>query len=313
MSIEIIYPADKGAWLAARNLDVTASVAAALLGDGVHPYVSCYQLWAEKSGRASRPETDEQNEAMERGELLEPVVVEMVRRRFPDWTVTYRNDRAYYRDAAIRIGATPDAFVEIPGVVGTGNLQIKTAWERSFREQWFDPDTQEVTPPLWICTQAIVEAKLTGCTFTKVALLLITWQGTLKLYVLDVPLHDRLWTRLKASVGEFWKLVESGEEPDPDWSRDVAAVIDVHRETLPFRKDLTGDHEIDLECDVFLTEGQAARAAHERRDRARAGILQRLGTAEAAFTSRWNISASVNQRGVRALRIQPMEQFNGSF
>lgn len=313
MPVEIIYPADKGAWLAARNLDVTASVAAALLGDGIHPYVSYYQLWAEKSGRASRPETDEQNEAMERGELLEPVAVELVRRRYPDWTVTYRNDRAYYRNPAIRIGATPDAFVEIPDVVGAGNLQIKTASERSFREQWLDPDTQEITPPLWICVQAINEAKLTGCTFTKVALLVITWDARLKLQVLDVPLHDRLWTRLKVAVAEFWKLVESGVEPDPDWSRDVAAVIDVHRETLPFRKDLTGDPEIDLQCDIFLAEGKTVRSARERGERARAGILQRLGTAEAAFTSRWNIAAPVNQRGVRALRITPKEQFRADF
>lgn len=313
MTVEIIYPADKGAWLAARNLDVTASTAAALLGDGVHPYVSFYQLWAEKSGRASRPETDEQNEAMERGELLEPVVVEMVRRRHPDWTVTYRNDRAYYRNGSIRIGATPDAFLEIPGVVGAGNLQIKTASERSFREQWLDPDTGEVTPPLWICVQAIIEAKQTGCTFTKVALMVITWQGTLKLHVVDVPLHDRLWERLKVAVGEFWKLVESGDEPSPDWSRDVAAVVDVHRETMPFRKDLTDDCEIDLQCEIFLAEATTVRLGRERGERARARILHSLGSAEAGFTSRWNISASVNQRGVRALRITPKDQFNGSF
>jgi predicted phage-related endonuclease len=48
MTIQIIRPADRQAWLAARSKDVTASVAAAVLG--AHPYTTPYAL-----GRENRP------------------------------------------------------------------------------------------------------------------------------------------------------------------------------------------------------------------------------------------------------------------
>ena len=38
-------------WLAMRRQDITASTAGALLG--LHPYVTAYSLWAEKTGLVS--------------------------------------------------------------------------------------------------------------------------------------------------------------------------------------------------------------------------------------------------------------------
>lgn len=317
MPIEIIRPADRLAWLDCRRKDVTASVAAALFD--IHPYTTPYSLWAEKTGRLS-PDDDE-TEAMERGNFMEPVAVAMVRKRYTDWTVTYDNDRAYYRDAERRIGATPDAFLERPDRFGTGNMQIKSASEEAFEKYWLDHDTDDVIPPLWIAVQAIVEAQLTGCNWAVVALVVLTRRGTLRLYVIDIPIHPKLWNRLVAKVSEFWSMVASGAEPEPDWMRDGATVLDVYRDSTPDRRDLTSD----LELDAMVFEYRQARAAEAAQkkiaDELRPRIVRALGNAEIGETVNWELSARTSHRAghtvpptsTRVLRVKPRENLSASF
>jgi putative phage-type endonuclease len=90
MSVEILHPTSRSEWLALRKKDVTASVAGALLG--VHPYTTPYRMWAEKTGQLSDVET---TRAMQRGTAFEPVAIELLRRKHPDWIVSYENDLTY--------------------------------------------------------------------------------------------------------------------------------------------------------------------------------------------------------------------------
>lgn len=311
MTIEIIRPADRAAWLACRQKDVTASVAAAVLG--AHPYTTPYALWAEKTGRLS-PD-DEETEAMERGNLMEPVVVAMIRKRFPEWTVIYENDRAYYRDPDRRIGATPDAFIVRADRAGTGNCQIKSASEDAFKQYWLDPDTGDVVPPMWIAVQAITEAELTGCAWACVALVVITWRGTFQLHIIDIPIHLRLWNRLVAKVGEFWAMVATGAEPDPDWQRDGNVVMDVHRDSMPERREFEGSMVDEL---VGRYSEHKNREAAERRaaEIIRPQIIFALGNSEVGLTPNWEFSARTIHRNnslSRVLRVKPRRDLNGSF
>lgn len=304
MTIEIIRPADHDAWLAARSKDVTASVAAAVLG--AHPYMTPYALWAEKTGR--RTPAVEETEAMERGNLMEPVVVAMIRKRFPEWRVLYENDRAYYRNPDRRIGATPDAFLWRPDRAGTGNCQIKTCSEDAFKEFWFDSEADEVVPPTWIAVQAITEGMLTNCAWTCVALVVITWRGTFHLHIIDIPIHLRLWDRLVDAVDEFWDLVASGEEPEPDWLRDGEAVMDVHRRSVPEQRDLSADPELDALVHQFNQARITGVAMKAVVDQLRPRIIYALGDAEIGLTANWEISARTSFRTAsqsRVIRLNP--------
>lgn len=315
MSVQIIYPADRAAWLEARKQDVTASVAGALLG--IHPYQTPYGLWAEKSGRVASDDAD--NPVLRRGRLLEPVVIEMLREDRPDWTIEYRRDNAYYRHAGDRIGATPDAFATRPDIFGTGTVQVKTVADDRFRREWLDPETGEVVLPLWIAVQAIVEAELTGSTWACVAVMVIG-RG-IDLQVVDVPLNTRVMHRLRREVREFWRMVDAGEEPTIDWNRDGAAIAEVYRDSMPDRKDLTADPHLDATVVAFWDARQDHSAATKIMDATRPRILHALGAAEAAFTKNWNISARTSVRvGLngqpvksRTLRVTPKENPDARF
>jgi hypothetical protein len=315
MTIEIIRPADRDAWLAARRQDVTASVAGCLLG--VHPYVTAYGLWAEKTGRIEPEDAD--NKVLRRGRLLEPVAIEMLREDRPEWKVTYHRDNAYYRDPVERIGATPDAFAERPDIFGTGIVQVKTISEAIFREQWLDPDTGEIVLPLWIAVQAIQESDLTGCTWACVVLMVIG-RG-LDLHIVDVPLHAGVKRRLRASVREFWRLADAGQEPSIDWLRDGRAVLDVYRESLPDRRDLSATPGIDALIGRYVDAREAAAMAKRTADELRPQIIRALGNAEIGETAAWEVAARTSRREAhqvpasttRVLKIKRLENLNDRF
>lgn len=320
MTVQILRPADRQAWLAARKQDVTASVAGALLGD-IHPYTTAYQLWAAKSGRIAEDEAD--NPVLRRGRLLEPVVIEMLREDRPDWKIDYRRDNAYYRHVEDRIGATPDAFATRPDIYGTGILQLKTTAEDKFRRDWLDAETGEINLPLFIAVQAIVEATLTGATWAAVPLMVVG-RG-IDLRVIDIPLENapRIMARLRREVREFWRMVDEGIEPAIDWHRDGAAVAEVWGQSAPDRRDLS-DHE---QLDEMVNRYQLARntvAEHQATiDDLRPRILHAMGSAEAAFTANWDISAKTQIRQgagpfgqpskSRPIRLKPRENPHAYF
>lgn len=317
--IEVIRPADRAAWLAVRRQDVTASVAAAVLN--AHPHTTQYKLWAEKTGRLS-PDAGEATDAMKRGVYLEPVGVAMLRDERPAWNVEYYADNAYYRDPERRIGATPDAFATAPDRAGRGCVQIKSASEDAFRQHWLDPDTDEVIPPTWIALQAITEAKMTGCEWACVAVVVITWRGTLRLHVVDVPLRERYWTALKTAVAEFWRVAASGEAPPIDWEQDGATVLDVYREATLDRRDLTGDGELDIIISKYREAKDFVTANQKICDALKPQIIHALGNSVAGLTSSFEVDARVQQRSSfvakqtssRVLRIKPRKDLlNASF
>ncbi len=315
MTVQIILPADRAAWLDARKQDVTASVAGALLG--VHPYQTPYGLWAEKSGRVASDDAD--SPVLRRGRLLEPVVIEMLREDRPDWTVEYRRDNAYYRHVEDRIGATPDAFAIRPDIYGRGIVQVKTVADDKFRREWIDADTGEVVLPLWIAVQAIVEATLTESTWACVAIMVIG-RG-IDLQIVDVPLNTRVMNRLRREVHEFWRMVEEGREPPIDWNRDGASVAEVYRDSMPDRKDLTAADGLDGMVSNFVSSKKIAGDHVKLIDQLRPRILHALGPAEAGFTANWNITARTSVRTgpngqpvkSRSLRITPKENPDARF
>src|ERR1700756_613941 len=93
-------------WLAWRREDITASDVGALFG--AHPYKTMFGLYREKRGDLAMPERD--TAQLERGQDLEPVVLEKLKKQYPSWTI--KPAREYVRDPDCHLGATPDAYGE---------------------------------------------------------------------------------------------------------------------------------------------------------------------------------------------------------
>ena len=251
MSIEKLHCPDDATWHAARSKDVTASVAAALLG--AHEFETRLSLFMAKTGHA---DLIEESEPMRRGRLLEPVAVQIIRERHPDWTIRYNNgsDRHYYRDAKARIGATPDIEVRDPER-GFGVIQIKSVEGSVYRRKWANED-REPDPPVWIAVQAMIEATLTGATWAAVAPLVVG--HGIDLPEIDIPLHTGIMARLRSEVADFWRRVAANDPPDPDFGRDGALIAALYA-------DDDGDM-VDLSDNSRAIELVAAREALKSRE-----------------------------------------------
>jgi predicted phage-related endonuclease len=274
-------------WLAMRRQDVTASTAGALLG--LHPYVSAWSLWAEKTGLVSSDGA--MNPAMERGLELEPIAIKRLQKLHPDWTVLPPG--LYYRDPEARLGATPDCLAKDPER-GVGIVQIKSVEPSAFRDHWFEDG--EMRPPLWIAIQAIIEAHLTGAAWAAVAALVIGYG--IELHVIDVAIHPGIIEKIKAETRKFWEMIERGEEPAPDYGKDAALIEQLFAKPEEIEIDLRSDNELPEAVAQYQTLGEGIAALTQERKTYRAQILHKLGHASAAKIATGRITAkSIKRKG----------------
>ncbi len=277
---------DDATWHALRRQDVTASVAAALLGaadpEDQHTYATPYKLYMLATGAVSPEPIDEEGPVL-RGWLMEEPAVRLLRRRNPTWIVRHNTGegRVYYRDPVARIGATPDAIVNDPQR-GPGVVQIKSVGEFAYRRKWINDD-KEVEPPLWIAVQAIVEATLVGATWAAVAPFRVT-DGGIDMPLIDVPLHAGIMTRLREAVAEFWRRVDAREPYDPDFGRDGELIARLYDDPAPGVIADLSDHpriaEIVAQREALKEREADGRAAEKERKTLDAHIIFALGNAE---------------------------------
>ncbi|MDR3488741.1 MAG: YqaJ viral recombinase family protein [Bradyrhizobium sp.] len=274
---------DRATWLALRRQDVTASVAAALLGE--HPYTTRMGLHALKTGQIPDAEVDPvvtENSIslppMLRGTVLEPVVPTLIQMLRPNWTV--ESCGWYYREPSTRLGCTPDLLAIDHSTKKPGIIQVKTTDQHTFRNAWRDEDGS-VQPPIFIVIQAVIEAILTGAAWAQVAIMVSG--STLDLHLIEIPLHLGIMARLRVEVAEFWRRIEVGELPEVDYGRDAEVLAAMYREDNGQELDLRADNRLP----ELLAERDGKKAeikiAVERVEAIDTEFKARLGYHEAAL------------------------------
>jgi len=233
MPIERRTITDREDWLSWRKQDVTASTIGALFN--CHPYITALHLYAEKRG-TEFPFKD--NAAMRRGRWMEPAVARATMETRPEWTLVPANE--YLRDPDLRLGASPDFYIEGDSR-GLGICQTKTVAPSIYAREW--QDGAEV--PLWIILQATTEAMLADAAFSVIAALLVD-PHNMECCIHEMPRNPAAEEKIKAAVAEFWRNVDAGIEPEPDFARDADVIKAMwKRETdPPIEIDLSGDNRI---------------------------------------------------------------------
>lgn len=273
-------------WHGWRQKDVTASVAGALLG--VHEYTTPFSLWALKSGQIA--EDPEESAPMRRGRLLEPVAVEMLREERPNWIID--RGKVYLRDPDVRLGCTPDVFASDPER-GPGVVQIKSVESMIFRKKWMQDG--EVTPPLWIAVQAIIEAHLTGSKWAAVAPLVIG--HGVDLPIIDIPIHAGVIEKIEEEVRKFWKMVESGKPPHPDYARDGETIARLYAHEAPGKMvDLRGDNLLPGLLDARSILNAEIKDREQKRDAINTEIKAKLGDAEIGMIDGFKVTWKTQKR-----------------
>lgn len=238
---------------------------------GCHEYLTAYALSARKLGLLE-PQID--NAVLRRGRLLEPVAVQCLREKKPNWTIW--QPKIYLCDKEARLGATPDVFIEREDGI-RGIVQIKTVEPSAFARKWRNA-AGEIEPPLWIALQAVLEAELAQADCAYVGALVVG--HSLDFELVEVPVTFRVIAAIRQRAAEFWKLIDEGQPLDPDWGRDAETVLAVHRNDDDSELDLTSDNELPELAAKLEAVNQAQAIGKKIADELKARILHRIGTAQ---------------------------------
>jgi predicted phage-related endonuclease len=221
---------ERAEWLEWRKHDVTASVVGALFD--CHPYTTALRLYAEKRGVEFLP--FEENKSMRRGRWLEPAVGKAVEELRPEWKLMAGN--FYNSDPDLRLGCTPDFMLRNNGQIGC--LQCKTVAPNVFARDW------EGGPPLWIILQASTEMMLCSADFGAVAAMTVD-PHNMDVHVFDIPRNPDAEQKIRDRVTQFWRDVEAGNEPQPQFDRDRDVIRALRPEEIKGRSvDLSGHNEL---------------------------------------------------------------------
>ena len=222
-------------WLEWRKRDLTASAVPALFDAFPPTYkMTALRLYVEKRG-VEFPDAD--SKVMRRGRWLEPAVAEAVRELRPQWRIFPA--LTYFRDPELRLGATPDFFIE-DDVSGLGVLQAKTVAPSVWHRDW---DSGR-DPPLHVRLQVAVELMLSGASWGAIACLVVD-AFNMDVEIVEVARHADVENRIIAAVHQFWRDVETGNEPQPDYRKDAELIAQLSPHATPgLTVDATGNNEL---------------------------------------------------------------------
>ena len=197
-------------------------------------------------------------------------------------------------DDETHICATPDALAMWPDKPGPGVIQIKSVDPLAFKRSWIN-EAGDIEPPLHVLIQTAVEMHMVGASWGTIVALVIG-QGV-DLHIIDMPVIHGLIPKLISANKEFWRLVETGERPPPDYGRDGALIAKLHRGLTPDKTiDLSGDNAF-LEAVHNYQEAKAQSSAIEKRKAtAEAEIRDKLGDATAATAGDFFVTAKLVTR-----------------
>lgn len=283
--IERIPVTDRSAWLALRRRDITASDIGALFG--CHPYRSPLAVFADKVGEGH---DRGDNSAMRRGRILEPSVAAAVSEEKLDWKI--EKAAVYLRDPQLRLGATPDFFVQ--NKQGLGILETKTADPSVFEQDW------KGGPPLAWTLQCLSQMMLAGAAWGAVAVLVTSREFPVFIY--DVPRHAAAEAKIAAKVAAFWAAIELGQQPPADFTKDGPAIAALFkREKQGSEIDLSDNNRLPEILDRRAELAAILKSADAEKEAIDAEIKQAIGLAESATVPGWRISWKTQHRKEQVL------------
>lgn len=231
---------DRATWLALRQHDITASDVPAICGEGM--FGSATKVWAEKLGKVG---PQEMTEAMKRGLWGEAAVFSAIEMEYPDWEV--RRAKVYLRDAAARLGATPDGAAIIPGLEGVTIIQTKVIARPVFNAYWLaDPDDEysPIVAPLGYQLQTLTEAMLADAARAMiVALVVDTFKWSLVTF--RIERNPSAEAVIRDRVASFCRnYLDTGIQPPIDPERDDEVLKSLFPNDNGIEIDLSADNEL---------------------------------------------------------------------
>ena len=247
-----------------RSSVVGASEVAALFD--CHPWLTHFELWHRKNGTVATPDFSH-NERTEWGVRLEPVIVKAACERYGYEPI----DTPKRLDNEKGLGGHPDQMAMCPRR-GRGILEVKTA-DWLVAKGWGDE------PPLNYLLQVMTYMGLSGCEWGDVIVLV----GGNELRRFEYEFRPVIYADIEARVVEFWRSIEQGRAPKPDYSRDLSTIGALYPEATDVVVDLRTNNLAADAAARWLSGKALEKQGKAQADAAQAELLDKMGEAGVAL------------------------------
>lgn len=288
--MSIIPVRDEAHWHELRAKNIGGSDIAAVLG--VSPYKSKWQLWMEKAGKL-QPEDLSGNTAIQAGTFLESGIANWAAHR---WGMDISKVTDYYTcDVIVGMGASLDYITK-------DMRPVEIKWSARGHGWHYDKD-QILEAPEYYLVQVqhqIACLNANGIDVDSGWLIALLDHEPRRMLV---PRHDAVVEAIRDSIKEFWDSVDSGAEPDPDFSLDGDAITKLFG-TLPRA-------EVELDSDAaplfakYLDAVATEKLAAKTKEEIKAQLLH-LGT-EKLKGSNHNTEKAIIRCGENKITITTVE------
>lgn len=234
-----------------------------------NPWLTHFELWHRKRGTIATPEfnaiRDDGTPESERiywGVRLEAAIIEAAKERYgyvdrPPADPPLSNGRG--------LGGHPDRRVVCPER-GPGIIETKMV-DWLVRKSWGDE------PPMHYLLQGNTYAGLDGVAWFDTLVLV----GGNRMERFCNDFRPKLYAEAERRVEAFWESVHAGREPKPDYSRDGDTIAELYADAGDTLIDLRGDNLAMSAALEWLDADRACKEAADRRETARAELLEKLG------------------------------------
>lgn len=216
------------AWYAMRSLDIARTGRPVVLGAseaaavcGLSPYSTPLHLYLEKRGELTKEFTDEQQERMEFGLRLEPVVMDAYAQRVG--VTVDQGQPMFFHPEHAWMACTPDGIAHEPGDMTERGVECKcTSWRMydatGESVDAFGEDGTDQVPKIYLLQ---VQWQMAVMGWDQVDLPVL-FDGS-KLRVYHVKRNADIISELIASGRDLVERIVAGTPPDPEWAHDGTA------------------------------------------------------------------------------------------
>lgn len=293
MKIPFDYTGDmsKEDWLEHRRKGIGGSDVAAVLG--LSPWVSPYQVWADKTGRV--PIDLNSNEFEHWGTIMEPILANEFEEQ--SHKKVFRQNKTFYdpKHPFLRADIDRDVTGE------EGFLEIKTAMEYK-SDAWAD---DQIPAPYRLQVQHYMY--VLNRPYCYFAYLIGGHRFGIKRYERD----DELINQVEPQLIEWWdKHIIQDEAPDPDGSKSTTEILKlIYPKSEQIQVELPSGWNAKLQRRQELKDN--IKIIDENTKRTENELRVAMGVGDTADTKNYHITYRSNKNGNRMLRITERKNYDG--
>lgn len=270
-----LKPKTEEEWLGLRTKDITSTDVAALFG--LSPYMTEYELWHRKRG--GHVVLIEDNDRMKWGRRLQDAIAKGLAED-NGWKI--RPMKEYMRIPELRVGSSFDYAIGKEGI-----LEVKNVDSLAFRDGWAVDEDGNVEAPPHVEMQVQHQLLVTGRKEAYIGALI----GGNRAVPIRREADPEIGNAILEKAQTFWESVETGQEPNPDFTRDADFIARLYSQAKAGSvvdksadkalQDLAEQHRMALEME---------KKAKAMKDEMKARILLQIGDAAKVLGNGFSIA-----------------------